>query len=364
MKTTRIRSGLIAVLATLLAIGVPGTALASSGSLVDAAVESLQGGSSYVDPHAGTTQLDSGFDGSNVGVVVAAFESSGGNAGGLNAAQTADSIYRHVSGQYDAVIVVNSSQGTPQPYTVRPVAASEAILPILSGGTGVGNLNDFKTDVMDAAAALTTTSTGTAPPPPPSNDFPLAPLAIGGAFLGVALVATILFTVFRASRRGSKKYKTIPNHVIKNDSMKDEMEKFAKLTRRHMESRYPTARPMNSILLHLNELFTRLERKGVENQKSLAELEYSNTLKQLNNALGSDYYLDIAQNSRLWDRSGERLAEVEAAAKAVDNQLLLNIRQVNSSKDLDFRVALEGMLRSVDAPSAQDMVNPRIERDS
>lgn len=360
MKTTRIRSGLIAVLATLLAFGVPGAALASSGSLVDDAVASLQGGFSYVDHYAGAPAPDESFDNSNVGVVVAPFD----NSGGFTAAQTATQIYSQVSGQYDAIIVVNSTQGAAQPYAVLPGTASEAILPILSGGSGVANLNDFKAEVLEAAASLTTTSTGTAPPPPPSSDFPLAPLAIGGAFLGVALVATILFTVFRASRRGSKKYKTIPNHVIKNDSMKDEMEKFAKLTRRHMESRYPTARPMNSILLHLNELFTRLERKGVENQKSLAELEYSNTLKQLNDALGSDYYLDIAQNSRLWDRSDERLAEVEAAAKAVDNQLLLNIRQVNSSKDLDFRVALEGMLRSVDAPSAQDMVNPRIEHDS
>lgn len=360
MKTTRIRSGLIAVLATLLAFGVPGAALASSGSIVGEAVESLQSGSSYVHPYVDGAKPDPSFDGSNVGVVVASFD----NTSTFTAADAAKQIQSQLGNQYDAIIVVNSNANSAATYGIAPAEASAAIRPILGNGSGVGNLNDFKAEVLEAAASLTTTSIGTAPSPPPSNDFPLAPLAIGGAFLGVALVATILFTVFRASRRGSKKYKTIPNHVIKNDSMKDEMEKFAKLTRRHMESRYPTARPMNSILLHLNELFTRLERKGVENQKSLAELEYSNTLKQLNNALGSDYYLDIAQNSRLWDRSGERLAEVEAAAKAVDNQLLLNIRQVNSSKDLDFRVALEGMLRSVDAPSAQDMVNPRIERDS
>ncbi len=348
------------MLTTLLAFAVPGAVLASSGSLVDEAVESLQSGSSYVDRYAVGPSPDAGFDGSHVGVVVASFD----NTSRFNPTQTASQIQSRLGNQYDAIIVVNSAQGAPQPYAVAPDTASEVILPILSGGSGVAHLNDFKAEVLDAAAALTTTSTGTVPAPPPANEFPLSSFAIGGALLGVAFVAAILFTAFRASRSGSKKYKTIPNHVIKNDSMKDEMEKFAKLTRRHLELRYPTARPMNSILLHLNELFARLERKGVENQKNLAELEYSNTLKQLNNALGGDYYLDIAHNSRLWDRSGERLAEVEAATKAVDNQLLLNIRQVNSSKDLDFRVALEGILRSVDAPSAQDMVNPRIKRDS
>lgn len=333
------------VAGTITSVLVAGPAFADSSDYIADAVSSLQSGSSYVSADSGAADV-SGFDGGPVAVVVAPIN----GVDTLTPVQMASQIKGQLGDQYETVIVVNTDSSSGQAYGVVPGESSSVVLPILAGGRGVENLNMNQAQI-EAAVAQTVTSTSTS-----TDDSGFdggAVLGAGGGLLGAVLVGTAIVFLFR--RRGTK-VKAITSRDIKSEEMRDAMEELGRLTEKHTAKKYPTAKPLQSILAHLNDLFSRIQKKGAGNQKALAEVEYANTIQKLNNALGADYYLDIAGNSNLWDNGEQRLREVEAAVRAVDEQVLHNIRQVNSSKDLDFRVALEGMLRSVDQASASDMI--------
>lgn len=335
---------------TVVALFLVSTSAAYAADLpIDEAVASLQNGQSY-DASLNQVQVDPGLNGSNVGVVVSTID----NLSNFNGSSAVAQIWNQVSSQYDTVVLLDSA-GT---YYVAPTDAAEAVITSLDGGKGIANLNAHADQVKEIAGSYTQTSTQA--DAGNSGGFDAGPvLGFGGALIGGAVIATLIVMFFRRKRN---RIDPITTRAIKRDEMRHTMEELGRLTSKHAEHKYPTTRVMKSILGHLNELFSRLERKGVENQKNLAEVEYANTIEKLNKALGRDYYLDIAENNTLWDRGSERLSEVEAAARAVDEQILHNIRQVNSSKDLDFRVALEAMLRSVDQPSAQDMISQKDEK--
>ncbi|GAA5036832.1 hypothetical protein GCM10025738_24330 [Microbacterium fluvii] len=95
---------------------------------------------------------------------------------------------------------------------------------------------------------------------------------------------------------------------------------------------------------HADELFSRLERKGDGDQRSVAAVEYGETLRRLTAALDRDYLLDIVRRPDLWDDPDERVAEVREAAAAVADQLVENIRQVNARRGLQFQVSLDSLM--------------------
>lgn len=331
----------------LVGVLVLGAAMPASADAIGDAVATLNSGTSYMAP--GTTgPAPTSYNGSNVAVAVMDVN---GNSN-LDLSQIASQIYGQVHGKYKTVIVVNSDATNNVHYGVVPGASSEVVLPLLGNSSGVAALNDQHDAIVNAVSKLsneTTTSTST------QHSFNPAPLiGFGGSFLGTILIVAAVFFVIR---RRAHRVRAITTHVIKQDDLREAMEKLGQLSEKHAWLQYPTAPIMASILVSLNQLFERLDRKGVENQKAMAAVEYASTIKKLNDALGTDYYMDIAKNRNLWDRPTERLKEVQAAAQAVDEQILVNIRQVNSSKDLDFRVALESILRSVDQPNASDMLN-------
>lgn len=318
----------------------------ASASVVDDAVAALESGTS--------TGANSGFSESGIAVVEVEV-----NANSLfTPPQLAQQIFAKLDGEYKTVIVVNTDATSNIAYGVVPGESSAAILPILNlngGGKGVAWLN-LNEDAIIAAVTETGASTEADLPHSDSisaSNFDLMGLVIPGVLILGAVAAAIWLVIKLKSRR---KVQPVRTKAVKREEMRQAMEELGRLAKAHADKHYPTYKVMNSILAHLNELFSRLERKGVENQKNLAEVEYSSTIQKLNDALGNDYYLDIAGNGTLWDRSPERLEEVLAAAQAVDSQLLYNIRQVNSSKDLDFRVALESILRSVEQPNVGDML--------
>lgn len=351
MKNVITRGTLFFSVISALVLGVASPAAAS---VIDDAVTALESGTSYyVAPGIGGN-VPANFDGANIAVVVT--EINGNST--LNPSQFAEQISGRLGDQYDTVIVVNTDATSNFYYGVVPGASSEAILPILNGGSGVDWLNTHEAEIT-TAIGQTVTSTETDVAPVASLDA-FSVLGFGGALIGAVLLTSVIFVLIKKSKN---RVRAITTRVIKRDEMKEAMETLGRLTSKHNGLHYKdTTKLMTSILSRLNELFSRLERKGIENQKNLAEVEYANIIQKLNNALGEDYYLDIAGNDNLWDRGDERLYEVEEAARAVDEQILHNIRQVNSSRDLDFRVALEGIMRSVNQPNAADMLRKPEER--
>jgi hypothetical protein len=116
---------------------------------------------------------------------------------------------------------------------------------------------------------------------------------------------------------------------------------------------------LRKIIDNLEELFTRLNKKGSNSQKNMAMVEYEDKLPKLIEALNSDYYIDIVKKRNLWDESEERLEAVAIAVKSVDKQIVSNIQQVNKSKDLEFQVALDSLVQK-DTPTIDSIFKKQI----
>ena len=342
MKEFLLRTATFIGVLGALVVGTAGPAFADD---LNAVANQLQTSNVY-----GTHGIP-GIDGSSVGVVVLSGLNFGDSApGGLDVSGVANKLI--ASTHYKALIVVNSDASTGM-FGVAGANSSNISELLYSSNTGdpIATITTKALSIKQLADGnSTTTSSHTVAGFNPGaliGDF-----ADHGGFIAIVLIVAVGVTL--VLRR--KRFRAITTRGIKQDNMRAAMEELGRLTEKHTRLKYPTATIMKSILTRLNELFDRLDRKGAENQKALAAVEYTDIIQKLNAALGSDYYLDIAGNDTLWDRSTERLQEVEAAATAVDNQILLNIRQVNSAKDLDFRVGLDSILRSVDQPNASDMI--------
>lgn len=115
----------------------------------------------------------------------------------------------------------------------------------------------------------------------------------------------------------------------------------------HMQSsNSKLVKPITKIIANIQELFTRIEQRGSASQMNLAEVEYKDRLEKLTKALASDYYLDILAHPELWDNASNRTAKVEEAVDATAQQIILNIQQINASRDLEFKSAIRSLISS------------------
>lgn len=101
---------------------------------------------------------------------------------------------------------------------------------------------------------------------------------------------------------------------------------------------------VDSLILNVTELFSRLEAKAEKAERARAEAEYVDKLGKLAAALDRGYLLDILASPRLWDDPDHRIQDVQHAIEAVDAQLIENIRQVNAHRGLVFQVAIDGLI--------------------
>lgn len=95
---------------------------------------------------------------------------------------------------------------------------------------------------------------------------------------------------------------------------------------------------------HIYELFKRIDKKKSKQNREVAQVRYLDTARKLNSTLSADYFEDIVRNPGLWDNASEKVAAVLSALESVDRQVIENIKQVNSSKALEFRVAVDSLI--------------------
>lgn len=101
---------------------------------------------------------------------------------------------------------------------------------------------------------------------------------------------------------------------------------------------------VNGVLANVLELFDRMSNRLDEQSARIAAVRYTDTLTKLNRALGRRYYLDIEAHPELWSNPDERMEAVEAALNATGEQILRNIRQLNSSKDLIYQLSIDSLM--------------------
>jgi len=90
----------------------------------------------------------------------------------------------------------------------------------------------------------------------------------------------------------------------------------------------------------MRALLERLADRGTPQQLLIAQTQYADILEKTVMCVSPKYLKDIIDNPTYWHHPEKRLAEVEAVLDAVPEQIVQNIRQVNSSSDLDFQTAL------------------------
>ena len=140
-----------------------------------------------------------------------------------------------------------------------------------------------------------------------------------------------------------------------SDNLKEQVVRLESIAKLHAKADTGLYPMIKDILVNSLELFQRINSKLDSQAHRLAAVNYTDMLKKLNRALDADYYLDIITNPNLWDNSAERLAAVDKAVEATEQQLLRNIRQVNASQDIDYAIALESLANSMEVISASEM---------
>lgn len=181
---------------------------------------------------------------------------------------------------------------------------------------GLGGLS-----LLTGLVILATARRRPAGAPRPGSMRPVAGAA------GAAPIDRKLFDDSEHSRRVESALRTLSSHV-------------ALYAGYHMGGR-PVGDRISAVVGEVHELIRRLDSRGTAQQVRLAKAQYADTLEKLVAFTGPEYLKDVIDNPRLWHHPDQRVAEVGAALDAVSQQVVENIRQVNSSQDLNFQVALK-----------------------
>lgn len=225
-----------------------------------------------------------------------------------------------------------------------------------------------KDDGGEAVAAIASTL---APAQHP-GDAPGGDLG-GGAVVGVGLVillaaaATVTVTLIRRSRRSGR----APGSARKLEkqlasALHGDDGEFIRRAVEELGDRaaaYPDLGDrLRGLTQHVSELFVRVRQRGTEQQLRLLTVQYKDTLGKLTKALADDYYGDIRRNPQYWSNPDQRAREVQLAVDSVDAQAVENIKQVNESRDLEFKVALDSLIRTVNEAKLSDVYSDREEK--
>jgi hypothetical protein len=125
------------------------------------------------------------------------------------------------------------------------------------------------------------------------------------------------------------------------------------------------AQTITGIVNGTSEFFSRLESRATPDKRAVADAEYRHQLAKVLELLGGDYYLDILTHPQLWDDPFGRSQAVEDAVRAFSEQIIDNIRQVNATQDIRFRVSLDSLVRAeAEAQATGDDILPELSKGS
>jgi len=131
-----------------------------------------------------------------------------------------------------------------------------------------------------------------------------------------------------------------------SEELREKIEELYGLAQAYEERNSPLFPAVNGVLANVQELFERMGTHTDEQSARIAGVRYTDTLTKLNRALGKNYYLDIEAHPELWSDPDGRMEAVEAAVNATGEQILRNIRELNSSRDLIYQLSLDALERS------------------
>lgn len=345
--------GLALAAAATFAIATPAAAVTNVADLVSACENQsvcLYDGASIADPAAVASALPEG-----VQVVVIPQPDQ---AESLQSTAIASKV-RELTGS-DTVIIIED----------RPVADRFAVAS--SGDAEAITASLYSQGVDDGGAAVLTvasTLTSSAETPGGANETPGfdggVVFAAVGALLVLGAIAGGVVLLVRRRSKGAMKQVEGSRRLEKElaAALNGENGEFVHQAIEQLRERagsYPDlSERLSQLAQHVSELFIRVRKRGSDQQARLLQSQYHDTLAKLLKALDHEYYGDIQRNPQYWSSPEERLAEVRAAVEAVDHEAVENIRQVNESRDLEFKVALDSLIKTVTEAKLSDVYPDR-----
>ncbi|GAA1786218.1 hypothetical protein [Leucobacter iarius] len=220
-------------------------------------------------------------------------------------------------------------------------------------------------DGGEAVANIASTLVSAGPAPSGGQGDGGAPWIVGaGVLILVAVGAAVTTLLIRRSRNAKRavgasrkleKQLEAALHGENGEFVRDAIDEI-----RRLAGAYPELGPrLNGLSEHLSELFVRVRSRGTDQQLRLLLVQYRDTLSKLSKALADDYYGDVQRNPQYWSNPQDRLGEVQRAVDSVDQQAVENIRQVNESRDLEFKVALDSLIKAVNDAKLSDVYSDR-----
>ena len=310
---------------------------ASGSSWIDDAVAGIATGDVYVDPDvsdaAGLQQALAGVlpsDGSFAIVVLPA--------------------EANLQSPYDTYILEQLTSAADQQTVVLAIGNDLMADSAVIGEDALRIANEHDAVAAgDLQAGLTETvqaiveATPTGPAEGGAGTDPLLPLIIGGAVLIVAAGSAAGFIVRRRRRAATLDDDPVPADIrLRVNRLRALRADYAALPRDAIAAE--TTDRIDALASNVEQLFTRLSSKAGQDQKVLAEVEYSDKLARLVAALDRDYLLDLLTRPDLWQDPQGRIMEVREALTAFNTQIIDNIKQVNARKGLLFQVSLDSLI--------------------
>lgn len=333
-------------------------AFAESDYIADA-VNELSNSSVYVEESVSLTdqnKIENELEGTSINVVVLP-----SYAQGVDSPSGIASLIRQQTGEDTIVVVIDSDSGKDS-FGVSSGNNTEEIATVLNQSLGE-NSGDagaaISSSIQDVKDYSSSSQVGGDNNLAADGGFSFLPVVLSLALISGSVYGGI--AISKRKKKGQKpavKANAIPTKFsdLMPSTLVPMLKQLSDLMRKHNELEQKSlSLDIKIIIDNLQELFTRLKKKGTESQQRMAEVEYEDKLPKLIEALGSNYYIDIVEHNELWDNSNSRLQAVAEAAKAVQKQLLENIRQVNASKDLEFQVALDSLVRSANPTTIDDV---------
>jgi hypothetical protein len=163
------------------------------------------------------------------------------------------------------------------------------------------------------------------------------------------LAATALVLIRRRRISSNKKDPVKYGFRKMPKGLREAVESFRKTADLHKNlkgyKRYSLYESCSRLIARFVELEETMEKLPKTDQRRMVlEVEYVERLRKLQEAIGKDYYLSIIEDQTHWEEPAKKIKRVSDAIVALREQVLVSIKQINDSSNLEFKIALDSII--------------------
>jgi len=303
-----------------------------------------------------------GVDGVGLVVLPRAYTDDTTNV--LPPATLAQNILNQVSNLQTVIVAIDKGSQAPlfavKSFSLDAIAVTEKLNTVAANNHDIGAVILTNQEILQPVT-IAEVSVATTPEPVETSVIS-EPVAFG---VPLVLVAAIVIAKVRSI--GKRKRIELKNQTkvdmdlfstaSDEDVVEKELLRLLELSKiysddpqlyslKYNNSTVPMCDRLNKIIEDFQELVRLLKDNNSEQQIKLAMISYREIFQKLLKIVEVKYFGNICERPEFWSDPHKRIQKISAATEMVASGILENIRQVNSSMDLDFHVILESLTQS------------------